>query len=304
VGDLTIGEQTLRKLLSAACPEAALLYLYLQSGGDPVTAGENLRLNERQTEYAAASLRQLGLWPEPAPKRLEPNEAPAYTEEDLAREYEQKTEFPAMVGEVQRRLGRVLNTEELKVLLSLYRYLGLTPEMTSILVNYCIQRARERKTGRLPSLRTIEKEAYRWADLGIETMEAAAAYVQNQLQLQTRVGRIRQALCLGERPLTAAEEKFVLSWLSWGFGEAEVQMAYEKTCLNTGALKWPYLNSILKSWQEQGLLTVQAIKSGDRAPSARPAKPGSAVQRHGDELTDFEREAIDKMMKKGLYKED
>jgi len=304
MADLTISEQALRKLLGAACPEAALLYLYLQSGGDTVGACQTLRLSERQTEYAFASLRQLGLLPEPAPHHLEPGEAPAYTEEDLAREYEQKTEFPGMVGEVQRRLGRVLSTEELKILLSLYRYLGLMPEVLSILVNYCIQRARARGAGRLPSLRTIEKEAYRWADLGIDTMEQAAAYMQNQLQLQTRAGRIRQTLNITDRPLTAAEEKLVLTWLGWGFGEAEVQLAYEKTCLNTGGLKWPYLNSILKSWYEQGLLTVARIQAGDRAPAARPARPGSAVQRHDDELTPFEREAIDKMVKKGLYKED
>jgi len=305
-GDLLIPAQELRRLLASGCGDAALVYLYLHAGGDPASACQTLRLSPRQYEFAAATLRQLGLVPEPAPRHLESAEAPVYTEEDLTREYRTNPEFPSMVGEAQRRLGRVLSTEELKILLSIYRYLGLSPEVVSILINYCIQRSRARGSGRLPSIRTIEKEAYHWADLGVDTMEEAAVYMQNQLQLQTRAGRIRQVLQLGERPFTAAEEKFVMTWLGWGFGEAEVQLAYEKTCLNTGALKWPYLNSILKSWHDQGLLTVAQIQRGDRAPSApQPsARPGRAVLRHDDDITQFERDAIEQMMKKGLYKED
>ena len=200
-----------------------------------------------------------------------------------------------MVGEAQRRLGRILSTEELKILLCIYRYLGLAPEVISILISYCIQRGHARGVSRMPSIRTIEKEAYRWADLGIETMEQAAAYMQQQLQLQNGIGRVRRLLGIGERRLTAGEEKFVVTWLSWGFGEKEIQLAYEKTCMNTGGLKWPYLNSILKSWHEQGFTTLAQIDAGDRQP-AKAAKPGYGVQRHGDKLTELEREAIARMM--------
>lgn len=95
-----------------------------------------------------------------------PAEAPHYTEEDVTREYHAGPEFPSMVGEAQRRLGRILSTEELKILLCIYRYLGLAPEVISILISYCIQRGHARGVSRMPSIRTIEKEAYRWADLG------------------------------------------------------------------------------------------------------------------------------------------
>ena len=106
---------------------------------------------------------------------------------------------------------------------------------------------------------------------------------------------MRRLLGIGERRLTAGEEKFVVTWLSWGFGEKEIQLAYEKTCMNTGGLKWPYLNSILKSWHEQGFTTLAQIDAGDRQP-AKAAKPGYGVQRHGDKLTELEREAIARMM--------
>ena len=59
----------------------------------------------------------------------------------------------------------------------------------------------------MPSIRSIEKEAYRWADLGVDTMEEAAVYMQSQLQLQANVGKIQSLLGIEGRKLTAGEEK-------------------------------------------------------------------------------------------------
>ena len=296
---ITISNADLRRLLACANADAALLYLYLAAGNAPEQASASLRMTQSRLELAAASLRQMGLWKSEAPKHLAPAEAPGYTEEDVTREYRTNPEFPSMVGEAQRRLGRLLSTEEIKILLSLYRYLGLPPEVISILINYCIQKSRARGQTRMPAIRSIEKEAYRWADLGIDTMEEAAVYMQSQLQLQENARRVQRLLGIDDRKLTPGEEKLISTWLSWGFGEREIQRAYEKTCMNTGGLKWPYLNSILKSWHEQGLTTLEKIETDDRMPekTAKPqAKPGYNVQHHGDDLSDIQRAAIRRMM--------
>lgn len=274
--DLYIPEQDWRKLLAAASGDGALLYLYIRAGGQPEQAESALRMSPARAECAAAGLRQLGLWPE-APKAIRPAEPPVYTEEDLIREQRKGGSFQHLVGETQRRLGKLLSTEELKILLSIYDYLAMPAEVISVLITYCIQRARVRGGQRQPSMRIIEREAYHWSDLGIDTLEEAAAYMQLQLDKQSKAGRIREILQLGSRKLTPGEEKMVLEWLDWGFGEAEIALAYEKTCMNTGGLKWPYLNSILKSWHNQGLHTVSAIESGDKAPGRNAAGIGSQM---------------------------
>ena len=299
---ITISNTDLKRLLACANADAALLYLYLASGGDASKAAEHLRMTQARADLAAASLRQMGLTEQDEQKHLLPAEAPCYTEADVTREYRTNPEFPSMIGEAQRRLGRLLSTEEIKILLCVYRYLGLPPEVISILINYCIQRSKARGQTRLPSIRAIEKEAYRWADLGIDTMEEAAVYMQSQLQLQANVSKIRKLLGIEGRKLTPGEEKLISAWLSWGFGEREIQLAYEKTCMNTGGLKWPYLNSILNSWHEKGLTTLAAIESGDRPPENKardPAKPGYHAQRHDDELSDIQRAAIRRLLENG-----
>jgi hypothetical protein len=55
-------------------------------------------------------------------------------------------------------------------------------------------------------------------------------------------------------------------------------MAYERTCINTGALKWPYMNSILTRWHEAGLHTADQIQSGDlrKVPKGASGELGEA----------------------------
>lgn len=288
--DMYIPEQDWRKLLAAASGDGALLYLYLRAGGHSEQAETALRMTKTRLDCAVSSLRQLGLWQEEAPKALRPAEPPVYTEDDLIREQRRGGGFQMLIGEAQRRLGKLLSNEELKVLLSLYDYLGMPVEVVSVLISYCIQRARVRGGQRLPSMRTIEREAYYWSDLGIDTLEEAAAYMQSQLEKQSSAGKIRQVLQISDRKLTPGEEKMVLQWLDWGFGEPEIAKAYEKTCMNTGGLKWPYLNSILKSWHEQGLHTVQAIDAGDKAPGK------AAPQAQSGQKSQLELDAIRRMM--------
>jgi DnaD/phage-associated family protein len=287
---LAIPEQDWRKLLAAASGDAALLYLYLRAGGQQDLAAGALRMNSAQYDLAASSLKQLGLWPE-APKILRPDTPPAYTEADLSQEMARSgSDFPRLLGEAQRRLGKVLNTEDAKILLAFYDYLGMPTEVVSLLISYCIQRARLRGSLRQPSIRTIEKEAYHWADLGIDTLDEASAYMQLELERHTKMGAIRKAMHLEGRKLTTAEERMLHQWLDWGFGQSEIVLAYEKTCMNTGSMKWPYMNSILSRWHDQGLMTVDAIHAGDKSP-------GKAAQPVQSEPSQFMKDAVARMLR-------
>ena len=211
-----------------------------------------------------------------------------------------KGKFSKLVGEAQRRLGRTLSTEELKSLLSFTDYLRLPTDVVGLLLSYCMERNRRRGL-RAPSMRSIEKEAYRWADEDIDTLETASFYVQNQLKLHTRIQQLRLMLQIEGRRLTVTEEQYLSSWVTMGFPDKAIQLAFERTCLNTGSLKWNYMNSILKSWHENGLHTPQEILAGDRAPVQKNSS--TQFQRHGDELTPLARKAVQLALAEGLEEE-
>ena len=262
--NVTMSTSDVKKLLSAANADASLLYIYLQSGNAIDGAASDLNLSPSRITCAAAVLRQLGLWTDEKTKKIMAGERPAYSERDVLSAMDTDMDFRALYGEIQRQLGRSLNTEEMKVILGFTRYLGLSPEVISMLVCYCRERARQKGSSRNPSLRTIEKEAYAWAERGIDSMEEAAAFIQAQNVRNSRLGRLMKILQIRGRNLTSGEEKYALSWLDMGFEDSAITEAYERTCLNTGGMNWAYMNKILQRWHSSGLHTAEAVKNGDR----------------------------------------
>lgn len=291
IQSVSVSQTDMRKLLSAASPDAALLYLYIEAGNDPGQAEEDLKLTPSRISFATALLRQMGLWSDEKRMPVMPGERPQYTEADVTEAMSDDDSFQALYEEVQRLLGKVLNHEELKILLGFERYLGLPADVISVLICYCKDRARRQGRTRMPSLRTIEKEAYVWAEMGIDTLEDAAAYIQKQNVRSTRLYRIMEILQIRGRSLTPGENKYAESWMDMGFDDAAIQEAYERTCLNTGSLKWSYMDKILNRWHAAGLHTGEQIASGDRKPDAKA--PGER------QLDADEQAAIARMLREG-----
>lgn len=285
---LTIDSPAIRKLLAAANGDAALLYIYVHSGNDPEQAGELLHMSVSRLACAQAALRQLDLWPQQRQRPVFSGERPSYSETDVLQAMNTEGDFRALYGEVQRQLGRSLNTEELKILLGFVRYLGLPADVITVLICYCKDRARQRGNLRNPSLRAIEKEAYAWAERGIDTLEEAAAFIQQQNRRHSRLAKLMEILQIRGRNLTAAEERYAAGWLEMGFDEETISAAYERTCLNTGGLNWAYMNKILTRWHEAGQHTLAQVQAGDRMPGVKMG------QRHLDE---DEKLAIARMMR-------
>ena len=286
--DISIPRGEGRKLLSAANPDAALLYIYLKSENTLENAGEELHMSQSRISCAAAVLRQLGLWTDEKQPKILAGERPSYSERDVLEAMDTDRSFRSLYEELQRLLGRTLNTEELKILLGFVRYLGLSPEVIHMLVCYCRERARQKGSSRNPSLRTIEKEACAWAERGIDSVEEASAYIQTQNVRSSRLGRLMQLLQIRGRNLTGAEERYAASWLDMGFEESAIAEAYERTCLNTGGMNWAYMNKILQRWHSAGLHTAEAVKNGDHKAVPKGAS---------GELGAAELEAIEKVLR-------
>lgn len=289
--ELKISQKDMRLLLSAASPDAALLYLYTRSGNDWKNAGAELHMNESRVGCAEATLRQLGLMLDDRVSHIAPGERPSYSERDVLQAMDGDGDFRSLYGEVQCQLGRSLNTEELKILLGFVRYLGMPSDLVSLLVHYCKERARQRGSLRNPSLRTIEKEAYAWAERGIESVEDASAFIQNENVRNSRIARLMNLLQIRGRNLTGAEERYAKAWLDMDLSEELISMAYERTCLNTGGLNWAYMNKILQRWHDQGLRTAEDVRTGDRK--------GSLPKGASGQLGEAELEAIQRVLREG-----
>lgn len=298
---ITLTSEEIRLLLSCKCPDAVQLYLYRRAEQPLELAMEALQFSGAQIRTAADCLRQLGLWDSNEKPQAPLPEPPQYSETEVANAMREKNcQFSKLVGEAQRRLGRTLSTEELKILLSFVDYLRMPAEVAALLISYCVERNRKRGM-RAPSMRSVEKEAYHWADENIDTLEAATHFMQTQMQIQTRITHLRSMMQIDQRRLTSAEEQYLKAWIGMNFPDDVIKLAYEKTCIQTGGLKWAYMNSILKSWNEKKLHTLQDIAMGDSAPKrSKTQEINSMYQRHSQTtLTPLERQAVASALEEG-----
>ena len=299
--DLTISGGALARLLGAADADAALLYLYTRTAQpyDRLRAAEALHMTAARLDRAEDLLRQLDLLA--APSRAPEAPQPTYSESDVTAFLQQDAQFSLLVGEAQRRLGRVLSTENLKTLLAIYDYLGLPMEVIGLLIGSCIQKAQARGNTNPPTMRAIEREAAQWARDGIDTIQQAADYVRRQRERLTRFGQFRQAMGLSGK-LSGAEERYLEAWVEMGFDESAISLAYERTRLSTGTLKWPYMNKILQDWHAQGLHTAaEAATESRRAPGGQTPDRQTDGQR--SQPGQSERQAV-AQLQKGTFREE
>ena len=222
-------------------------------------------------------------------------ELPEYRAEDIVRRSKEDDAFAAIVAEAQKVLGHVLSSSDLKRLFGIYDYLALPPEVVLELLNYCVSiSCSPSGEGRRPSMRFIEKEAYAWVHMEIFTLEQAEEYIQKSQLRRGDIGKISEALGIRGRALTPSEQRFICSWLDMGFTLDAIELAYDRTVTNTGALKWGYMNKILQTWHEKKLHTPAEIEANDpRRKPASAAKPAAKQDKPID--LDRLRAALDKM---------
>lgn len=296
---VALSAQAADALLRSGSGDGALLYLWLlRRGGDASLeqARRALGWDGVRLEEAQAALTGLGLArplsPAAAAPPPEPQSPPEYTAADLNRELENPaSSFPGLVAEVQRRLGKVLSTSDLRSLYTLYDYLALPAEVICLLVSWCVEDFRRKYgEGRLPRMSQIQKEGFIWSRQGVDTPEAAERHLQRLALLRSREGEILRLLDQKPRPLVKQERQWVAAWTDMGFPDEVLRLAYEKTVVKKQGMDWKYMNGILCGWHKKNLHTLAEIEAGDRrrpaaaSSSGREETPGAAGQRVREDM--------------------
>ncbi|MCD7845061.1 MAG: DnaD domain protein [Oscillospiraceae bacterium] len=267
-------------LLAASDGDGALLYLHiLKCGGtyDEARACRDLRLSQRAVQAAATRLERMGLLSAATPEPATAGELPEYRARDVVRRSEESPEFKALVEEAQAALGRVLSSADLKRLFGIYDNLALPAEVIMLLIHHCKEENEEKYgPGRPLGFAYIEKEAYRWINLELVTYDQAEAWLAERERRRSLTGQIQRAMGIQGRRLSATERKYIDDWITLGFGPEALALAADRTVTNTGELKWKYMNSIVHSWHQKGLHTVEEIEKGDHKPAARTKTDAAA----------------------------
>ena len=149
-----------------------------------------------------------------------------------------------------------------------------------LLINHCAERyAKRYGEGRLPTMRFLEREAYVWVNRELMTLELAEAYIVAQKEREEGLAQVRRAMGLYGRALSSTEKRYIENWLEMGYSPESIELAYDRTVTNTGALKWKYMDSIIQSWYAKGLMCPDEICRQDRKENiAVPQRTDDAEQ--------------------------
>jgi len=277
---VTIAGQTIDKLIRAGDGDAALLYLYiLKTRGQSSSAEAAAALGKSSGGIATAMavLSRLGL------VRLDENtdsteknsnddmtakppigEPRQYSVAEIEGELQTGTEFHSLVQEAQNSLGKIMSPDELLRLFGIYDALRIPPEVILQLITHCISESHGRGGGRMPSMRYIEKAAYSWEREGIFSLDRAEEYLKTLEARKSARGKIKAVLQIRDRELSESEKRYVDGWIAMGFDPEAIEIAYDRTVVQTGKLAWNYIDKIMKSWHSKNLHSPQEISEKDR----------------------------------------
>jgi DnaD/phage-associated family protein len=303
--NLAVPAQHADRLISMGDGTCALLYLYaLRENASFTAEGAAKALCRTPAEISAAAekLRSSGLFSAEkkafAPRPAE--ELPQYPVGEIIKTAKTESAFQAVIDEAQHIFGKILTGPEINTLYGLYSDLALPPEVIILLINHCVGFTREKfGPGKMPSMRTVEKEGYAWFNAEIVTLDRCEEHLRRLSERRDKSSRIKRVLQINDRGFTASEASYVDDWLKMGFDTEAIAEAYDRTVMKTGRLQWKYMDSILKSWNDKGLHTPEEIEKGDqRGAKALYSGPVCGTARAAGTDSRSETERIREMMEK------
>jgi DnaD/phage-associated family protein len=187
---------------------------------------------------------------------------PTYTASDIKKRTEEDKEFEGIIAEAQRLLGHHLSEVDLQKLFGIYDYLSLPSEVIIELLSFCKERnTKKNGTGSSLSMRTIEREAYEWANQDILTFERAEQYISSYWESQKKLNEIAKIFGIRGRSLTTTEQKYITKWLNMGFPIETLEIALDRTITNTGKIAWKYMDKIVSTWANHSAYTPDQVNA-------------------------------------------
>ena len=180
---------------------------------------------------------------------------PEYSMDEINLYKNNSHDFSNLVKVAERYLGRLISFTDQKILYSFYDWLHMPFDLIEYLIEYCVSMNRT-------SMHYIEKVALSWVDEGILTLEQA----KSKIAVDKQYFKILSALGSARSTLTPIDKKFISKWLdTYGFSMEIILAACEKAISQANKPSLNYVDSILTSWHNEKVKTLEDVKVLDKA---------------------------------------
>lgn len=197
----------------------------------------------------------------PKPKVIISQTRPEYRTEEINLYLQDSPEITRLFRIAEEYLGRLLTITDQKILFSFYDWLHMPFDLIEYLIEYCVSNNHR-------AMNYIEKVAISWIDQGINSVDKAK---EKSLQ-DKKYYQILSALGSAKNNVTPVERNCIDKWLNTYKLSIDIVLeACKRTVIQTNNPSLKYVDSILTSWYNDKVATLEDIKSLD---AARESKKG------------------------------
>ncbi len=145
----------------------------------------------------------------------------------------------------ERLAGRPTKHAERNTLMVIIEEIKLPCEVAVMLVNYCFEIDKA-----TPAY--MKTAALDWYESGIDTIGKAEERIRALKQSYTLESKLRVKFGMNSA-FSPKQKEIIKGWAEMELPDSVIDAAYDKTLNGAGKLSLPYMDSILRSWHEQGI---------------------------------------------------
>jgi DnaD/phage-associated family protein len=185
------------------------------------------------------------------PERIFIESRPSYSQKDISDMISKNKSISHIYKEYEKKSGRPISPSDMSIIYSMYDWLKLPPEVIIMLFEYCFEKGKK-------SIRYIEKVAIDWSEKELYDLNKVEEYLKELEDKSTIINKVKKSFGIYDRKMSSSEIKYVEKWTyDYGYDLDILNYAYDLTIMNTGNLSFPYINSILTSWNKKGIKTLK-----------------------------------------------
>lgn len=253
-----------------------LLAVLRANRADTAQIARKLTIPESDVKEAVQFWMQNGIFTEAAVSKKQPSEpkprvvvsAQSLSASEIAGRATGSQEIRFLFQAAESLTGAPISATMQRTLLYVHDSYGLPVDVVLMALEYCWSIGKN-------NLHYFQKLCAGWADQGINTHALAEETIRRLNSEHSEERQVMEILGLGAYPLTAEQKRYIQVWTrTYGFGPEMVKLACERTINAINKLSLPYMNSILKSWQEKGIRTPADVAAKDGKKAQNPGGSG------------------------------
>ncbi len=171
-----------------------------------------------------------------------------------------------MLKEITMLMGRPLSSADAEKFLYFKEKYHFPEEVIILMVQHCVLKGKT-------NMRYIETVAINWDSRGVKTVQLAQENIKEHEDKWLNYRKVLTYLGISEKDVPKPQEDLLEKWFyTYGFTSDMILKACDIGFNTLGKVEMGYINGILRTWQNDGIKTLDEVAKNELKPRKTKAK--------------------------------